>query len=104
MQTQIDFQREGTHEFSLPDGPTIRARTALTRTVSTEDVHTLNNELRAEGLDPDDELHGVFREKYDIDIKQLDFIRQEDPELHKRICRIVTSKPRAIALTIKDMN
>ena len=103
MQAAMEFTREGTHELSTDDGPTVVAKTALNRTVSPKDVDALIDHLRAEGLNPDEQLQGVFKTKYDIDLKQLRDIEANNKPLYARICRIITSKPRAPALTVKDL-
>lgn len=104
MRETMEFVREGTHEMNLPDGSVIRAKTSLNRTVSPIDVELLRSELQIEELDPDEQLGGVFKTRHDIDLKQLREIQEDNPSLYRRICRIITSKPRAIALTIKDID
>ena len=103
MQAKMDFVREGVHELSTDDGPRVIVKTALSRSVSAEDVNALNVQLRSESLDPEEELQGVFKPRFDIDLKQLRDIEANNKPLYGRICRIITSKPRAPALTVKDI-
>ena len=103
MQAKMDFVREGVHELSTDDGPRVIVKTALSRSVSADDVHALNVQLRSESLDPEEELQGVFKPRFDIDLKQLRDIEANNKRLYGRICRIITSKPRAPALTVKDL-
>lgn len=103
MRASMEFTREGTHELSTEDGPTVIAKTTLNRTVSPDDVRDLRIQLREEGLVPAEQLQGVFKTKYEIDLKQLRDIEANNTPLYARICRIMTSKPRAPALTVRNL-
>jgi len=93
IQKDISFEREATHEY-VTDGYVVRAKTAMTRTIDEEALREFQK--RHDGV----EL--PIKRQHVIDMTRLHSFAEEHPKLYHQFCYVITSKPRAVALTIKE--
>jgi hypothetical protein len=93
MQDDITFQREAVHEY-FTDRFVVKAKTSMSRTIDEEELVKMQLEF------PDLEL--PIKRHHTVDMSKIHAFARDNPKLYHRFCYVITSKPRATALTIKE--
>jgi len=93
MEEHMAFELEATHEYHT-DTYRLRAKTAMTRTVDPQALAEFQTNH------PDVEL--PIKHTPQVDLPKLQVFAKEHPYLYHELCYAITSKPRAVSLSIKE--